>query len=468
MLVLGVLVIRKGIETSPLRPPIAILSIDMFIWNFAMLGYQLTGNQGWRWLDNTFSPFTPALAMHIVLIFVGKAKQYRYPLILAYLGAFSLSIASFSAFFSVSMGNWILSSSQSAAFLILMVPETILMAVLLIAHIRNQCREEERMRARLLLLALFMGAFFGSTEHWDEILPILPLPTLGQLGALLMAVLVSLVVIRMSPSHGRNIRNAGYSVGLALVTLLGLLAMQRWLKTDLMIGLLASIGLFSGLVFAVLDVYAQKMYSKASDARKSVLSQLSAELADEVKSPLATVQCALDYLKEECRRDGTLTDKATFFSLAEEQLRNINHAVDTHRHFLNELKIEIIPIDELFNRVIDEALSDLLTARNLRIVTNIDSSIEHLRVDVFQTYFALEILLRDIISSISPGSLLHIKAFPCLLDTTTDAIGIHLSSNSQSIESSWGLSSMRRVIEAHGGEIRTKFSGVIELLFPAR
>src|SRR5260370_12118150 len=55
-----------GRARSSIALPLALLCVDLFVWNFAGLAWDLTGNRTWRHLDTGASWLTPPLALHIV------------------------------------------------------------------------------------------------------------------------------------------------------------------------------------------------------------------------------------------------------------------------------------------------------------------------------------------------------------------------------------------------------------------
>jgi two-component system sensor histidine kinase HydH len=79
--------------------PIGLWALVAFIWNFATLAYKVSGNINWHYLDITFSPFTPPLALHIILVFVGQARKLRLLLALSYAAFGLLALSSAAAFF---------------------------------------------------------------------------------------------------------------------------------------------------------------------------------------------------------------------------------------------------------------------------------------------------------------------------------------------------------------------------------
>jgi hypothetical protein len=79
-----VLVALRGFG-SPLAMPLFLLSVDLFTWNFAQLAYQRTGEIRWHLLDMIASPLGVVLAFVFMLRFVGRSRQLRWAVRVAYL-----------------------------------------------------------------------------------------------------------------------------------------------------------------------------------------------------------------------------------------------------------------------------------------------------------------------------------------------------------------------------------------------
>ena len=69
---------------SALALPIALMGLVMAMWNFAALGYELTGHPSWRYLDTSVSVFTTPTAVHFFVAFVGRRATMRWAVVLAY------------------------------------------------------------------------------------------------------------------------------------------------------------------------------------------------------------------------------------------------------------------------------------------------------------------------------------------------------------------------------------------------
>lgn len=470
LLALAVIVLRKG--RRPLRLPVALLALDMFAWNFATLAKALVGVEPWRWIDNAFSPLTSPLALHIVLLFVGKLRPWRWALYLAYGGAACLSLVAWAALFSPRAGAWVASSQQSIVSLALLVPGAILMAALLLRYLQRQVREEARMRARLLFAALLLGSIFGSTEFWDDLFP---LPALGQLGALAMALLVALVVLRLrAPAREHAAQAAGYALGLSLLGLTAFLALARWASTNLAAAILVGVTVTVALALATIEVLTKVVRERRRGRRLGMVGQLSTQLAHELKNPLAALHGAVQFIEEECRREGVLQGKEEFFALIGQQVARIDTSIERYRRFTNELRCSPTDLRQLLEGVLELGLADEAERQGVEIDLELEMALQ-LYVDPAQLSQALEDVLRNALSAMPEGGTLRIAAREGMLEAgvpavvleiTDSGVGMDAEQCAQVLEGlhadqlegdhgfALGLGLTRCVVEAHGGELR--------------
>jgi two-component system sensor histidine kinase HydH len=460
LLLLVVLVLVRGRE-GPLRLPVALLALDMFVWNFAMLALALGGGESWRWIDNAASPLTPPLALHVVLVFVGRMERLRWVAIAAYVGGLGLGLVSLAGLASPAAARWVASSGQGVIFLTLMIPEALLMAALLLIHLRRQVREVERMRSRLLLAALGLGALFGSTELWDDFLP---LPALGQLGAMSMALLVSLVVVQLrSPNRDDLARTLGYSLGLTLLSLSGYLAVARWAATNIALALVAGSAITAALFFAAAEVLRKRRGQRWADERRLLLDDLATELAHELRNPLAAIKGANEVIRR-ARPSGDVSQDE-FFSLINEQVERIDAVVERYRHLGAGLREIAVDLEPLLEQIVDQRLAEPLQRAGLRVELTVEP-LPEIVADPLQLGQAVEELVLAAIDNAGPeDALLSIGACVGRLDALTPAIVIEVSGVADGRES-FGLGIARRAVEAHGGELRRGDDRRVQLLVP--
>ena len=119
LLALAVLAAWPGAR-SPLSLPLSLLCLNLFTWNLASVAHEASKNVGWRYLDITSSPLTMPFALHFVVALVGKRRELRRVLALAYAAFALLGLCALLAFFLPALGAFV--SSPAWALTYLMIP----------------------------------------------------------------------------------------------------------------------------------------------------------------------------------------------------------------------------------------------------------------------------------------------------------------------------------------------------------
>ncbi len=208
-----------------MRRPLSALCFTHFAWNMAAMAYRVSGLRDWHFVDVACSAFVPALMLHIALAFVGRRRELRVWLLIAYLACTALSIAGLLAFFSESLAVWTASALWSVMFVAIALPAALLSVRLLWAHARSAGPGQERWRVAAMLLAIALGMLLGLTDVWSDF--VVDLPRVSNLGTLLSTAAVAASTLRLrlldvaysARSVALSVLAALVAVGVALVHL---------------------------------------------------------------------------------------------------------------------------------------------------------------------------------------------------------------------------------------------------------
>src|SRR5688500_17664470 len=66
------------ISKSPLALPLALLCLDLFVFNAGDVTYHLTGARQWVWLDTTAASLLVPFTARFALAFVGKSRSLAW------------------------------------------------------------------------------------------------------------------------------------------------------------------------------------------------------------------------------------------------------------------------------------------------------------------------------------------------------------------------------------------------------
>lgn len=280
---------------SPLALPVALLALDFFGWTFATFMNHRYGGPAWRSIDVFFTTLGPAPALHVVLGFVG-ATRARASLLRATWGLFGAFALVGAASLHAPWGSGVVESpAWAAAFLAAWLPTLVLELWLLVRHLRTSADPTEKARTRVVLSALFLGAAFAATDPVQDVG--VAIPSLTPLGALATAALLAIVAMRLR-LFDRNLGGTTslYAGSVALSAVLVYLVLFQGLRGHLP-------ALAFGVTVATIALGAVVREAAGSLAahrervdRLAVLGRFSAQMAHDLKNPLAALVGAVQVM----------------------------------------------------------------------------------------------------------------------------------------------------------------------------
>ncbi len=467
-LALAILCVLRSAR-SPLAPPLALLCMVMFGWNFATLAYLLSGHPQWRYLDVSISPLTTPVALHFILTFVGQRRPLRWLLLLAYAALGGLSLLSASAFFSQWGREFAGSRTWALTHFVAIAPFLAVAVGLLIRHLRRQSGPEEQMRTRLVFVALFLGAVFASSELWADIG--VPTPRLGNMASLTVSGLLALVALRFRLFDRQLPAPAAvYSLALAAVAVWAYLAVFYYFAVSIAVMVLLTITITFVLVAVTRQSVADIAAQRARTERLAVLGRLSAQMAHDLKNPLAALKGAAQFLQEERAQGRSIDRQEEFLTLIAEEIDRLSRLVEKYRR-LGQLEpaFSQTPINELVRSVL--RLRRLESDSAVELITELAKDIPECRIDADLVATALENLIRNALEAMPEGGQLVVRTELASGATGPHSVVITVSDtgsgmNARQIErafdeffttkpsgSGLGLAFVRRVAEAHGGQV---------------
>jgi signal transduction histidine kinase len=322
-LALGALALLRG-RTSAVAKPLALLCGAMFGFCFASLAAGLTGNDAWRAADSVFTALAPAPVLHLVVVFVGARHAHARAVAAVYV-AFGALAAS-----SVALGRpWAASAGWGYVFLALWAPAAAFTAFLLLRHLVRETEPDEKARTRTILAALVVGGALATVDLVDA--AGFPMPHLAPLGTLLATLLIATAVFRFRLfDRDLSIQGALYAGALALAAVIAYLGAFRLLGGNLAGLVFATVVVTLALGAAVHELATSLATSRARTERLSTLGRFSSQLAHDLKNPLATLRGALQFLDEERKRGRSLDAQHEFVPLMLDQVERLSRIVDDY------------------------------------------------------------------------------------------------------------------------------------------
>lgn len=467
------LVALRRTGASPLALPLALFSANLAAWNFAGAASTLSRTQlwVWDWLDATATPLTAPLGVWFVLTFVGERKRLRV-LHLAtwvYFGTIA-AIGCISPLLSRSFPILPGTSRWPMVMLAGLVPSCGFAVARLIAHLRQTNDADEAARARLLILALPMAAAIGSTEFLRGPLAMIGinLPRLGSMGALFCAVLMSIVAFRMR-LFGRELSTSAlvFASGLTIVGVVAYLVLFRLLGSNVALLAAGTAALTVALLTAARRVAATAALRRERVAQLATLGRLSAQMAHDLKNPLAALKGAIQFLQEEHAQGRPIEPHAGFLDLMLSQADRIERVVDAYRR-LHRIEPDKQPTD--IGALIREtvALQPLSAAATASVEVDIAEGLPLCPLDRDLLARALENLLRNAFEAMPDGGTLTVRA---ALASEPDALVVEVHDTGPGMDArirerafddffttkpagtGLGLPLVKRIATAHGGDV---------------
>lgn len=455
---------------SPLAGPLALLSLDQFTWNAATVGLLLSGDERWRWLGAVAAPLFPAMVLHFVLAFVGRRRALKRWLVAAYVvfsaEAVGVAVSALRSggVVTTGVGFW------SGVLALTVIPLGVGGFWLVGRHLRAAPTPLERLRTRLLLAALLVltASLMGDLMHDMGF----AVPALSQTGSFLFTGAMALLAFRMGLMPERGGVRAGLFA--LLVGLLGaavaLLAFVVWQGNLALLALALGSLTLAGAVVArrvTLAVAAQR----EGLSRFANVGRFSAQMAHDLKNPLAAARGALDFLEEERRQGRSLDAHAAFLSLVGEQLARMTRTIERYRR-LAAVEPDRAPLSlhGLVQRVL--ALQAFAGGPGFEVVVEVSDALPRVEADEDLLGTAIDNLVKNAHEALPDGrGTIRVSAqvdeLPSgeavTLSVTDSGAGMDARARDQAFEpffttkatgTGLGLPWVKQVVEAHGGVVR--------------
>ncbi|MDC0713471.1 ATP-binding protein [Stigmatella sp. ncwal1] len=461
----GLALARVG--KSPLALPLSLLSIALSMWNFANFAFAVSGEEGWRLVNLGATVLAAPCTVHFILSFTGQRRRFGGGLVAAYAVYCALAILAFSALGS----PWLAERATSPAFarlsLALVAPLLAAGWGLLLLHLHRSVRLDERLRTGLVLLGLVLLAALPGTDLMAELG--LSVPRLGTLGTLLGLPVMATVALRFHLfGKDLSIGAALYAVTLAVVGVLAYLIVFRLFAAAQGALIAATTAITLALLAATRRGVSAFVLQRERLKQLATLGRFSAQMAHDLKNPIAALKGAAQFLKEEHTQGHSWEDKGDFLDLLLEQVERLDRVVSTYQR-LGRVEPLTHPLD--LNRLVEEVLGLQAFAGfpHVRLERALARDLPPCEGDHDLLANALENLVRNACEAMPRGGTLTVRTrregpegrsvVLCVEDTGE---GMDARTRERAFDeffttkasgSGLGLAFVRRVVEAHGGEV---------------
>ena len=454
----------ERVGRSVLALPLSVLCIALSTWNFADFALAHSGGPGWRLIATTAALMSAPSALHFILSFVGERRRLAAVMFSAYAVFGVLAATSMAGLGSARLAEVV--SSRGFVLMVLAFTAPLLLGGfgLLTQHLRREVRSTERTRAGLMLTGLALLVTLLGTD----LVAVLgqEVPRLGNLGTLLGLPAIAVVALRLR-LFGQELSNvhAMYALLLALMGVLSYLTVFRLFAAQygaLVVGTVA-------VTLAMLAIMRRGAIAFVAQRERleqmATLGRFSAQMAHDLKNPIAALKGAAQYLKVEHSQGQSWNDKGEFLDLLLEQVERLDRVVSTYQR-LGRVEPLRQPLD--LNQLAASVLSlQAFTGRpEVEIKRELAADLPRCTGDWDLLANAVENLVRNAFEAMQRGGTLTLRT---KLDGTGVAIsvedtgeGMNARTRERAFDdfyttkaagSGLGLAFVRRVVEAHGGEV---------------
>ncbi|MHB1846685.1 MAG: sensor histidine kinase [Deltaproteobacteria bacterium] len=463
VLALAALAARRG-RGSPLRTPLVLLCLDTFTWNFAALADGRTGLLAWHRLDIVSSPLGAPLTLHVLLAFVGRLRERRRALRLAYGGGIALALASPLSAVSRAVAAFDASPGWPLAFLALALPTVGLGLWLLYRHRRESPDLGERERTGWLFATVAIVFALASTELlallWTFV------PRLGGAGTLVGVGCFTLITLRFR-LFDRDLPSsaAAEALGLTALALLADVCAFRFLGGSAALVAVAVLVVTVALYWALRRAMVGYAGRRERLERLATLGTFADQLAHDIQNPLAALRGAVQYLHEEWAQGRAGPGQGEFLDLVVQQTDRLQRVVERYRRIG---RVDPRPEPSALNEIVRGVLAlEPFAAGGVALQMELAEGLPPCPADRDLVGLALENLLRNAVEAMPGGGTLTVRtavAPPNGVLVAVEDTGAGMDARLRERVASGlvttkvngsglGLAFARRVAEAHGGEL---------------
>ncbi|WP_236607309.1 ATP-binding protein [Sandaracinus amylolyticus] len=339
-LALGVLCLVRGAR-SPLAPPLAFLCITLFVYDVLEVARNFTDDPVWDFLDAAAAALVAPPTLYLVAAFVGKRRALRVPLVVATAYFVGLALFCIAAIVVPSLAWFPGSDAWALAMLGGMLPTFGVVPFLLAQHARR-AGPEERARTQLFAVAFVLGVG-GVTSDLAAIAGAIA-PRVAAVGLLLGVLLLGALALRarvIERITGLAIVNA---IALAALAILGHLIVLEWLGDQTTLMVLGAVAVTLALLAALRPLVSTLTEERERTRHLATMGRLSAQMAHDLKNPLAAIKGAAQFLTEERRQGRSIDEQDAFVSLILEQAERLGRVVDEYQR-LGRVEAVLAPVD---------------------------------------------------------------------------------------------------------------------------
>ncbi|MBL8957530.1 MAG: ATP-binding protein [Myxococcaceae bacterium] len=441
-------------NVKPVAWPFALLCLDLFAYNLLQAISDSTSQPTWRWLNAAMASLATAFFYHLVIAFVGRRGALKVPLLAAYTYFSALAGAGLAPFFIE--GNTF-PGGNTWALLILAAELPVLgHTTLLLWRNLAGASSAERSRTRLVMAAGLIAGTAASIEllavagsTWS--------PPIAIWGLLLSALVLGAAALRVLEGITFLTRVNAAAIGLTVVLaeVAVFTAFGDRLALVVAGSLLVVLAALASMRFVVADYTSDRERTLAHAS----LGRLAAQMAHDIKNPLASIRGAAQFLTGERAAGRSVDGQGEFLTLLVEQCDRMAQVID-HYQRIGRAEAVLKPVP--LNAAVGEALKFL--GPHPKDV-HLEDDLPACEADRDLLVIALENVLKNAREA-APDKPVHVQTgraeTSVWVAVRDEGPGMDVRTKERALEgffttkaqgSGLGLAYVRRVVESHRGRL---------------
>lgn len=470
-LAMGALASLRGARNALARP-LALLSIVFFAYDTLEVVRQLADDPLWGWLDRAAASLVAPPTLWLVAAFVGERRRLAVPLWIAAAYFFGLAAVCVLAIVVPAL-RWLPDSDAWAlAMLGGMAPTFGVIPILLVRH-ASRADAEERARTQIFALALLLGV--GGVTSELVAISGADTPRVAAVGIVISVLLLGVLVLRarwLDDVRGLVVVAA---VALASVAVVGHVLLLELVGAGTALSAFGALVLTMSLLASLRPIQIHITEQRDRTLHLATLGRFSAQMAHDVKNPLAAIRGAAQWLAEDSRARSFSDEHRVFVGLILEQADRVGQVVGEYERLGRVAAVPVAVDVRTLVRDVTSAQRAASVAASEREKVTIEARVADetpapLALDPALLQSALENLVknaRDAIAASGRAGRIDVIVEPrdaelsvCVAD---DGPGMDARTRERAFDdffttkasgSGLGLAFVSRVARAHGGRAR--------------
>lgn len=449
-------------KRSALAGPLGRTTAALFAYDALEVLRHLTQREELFYVECAAASLVAPTAAALVIRFLGEWRRLRV-LVIAGASYFSLvALVCFAAVVVPSLREFPGSQTWATVLLAGILPEFGYLFYRLFLHARG-ADAAERTRTQLLVLALVLGVGGASSDLIS--IAGTDTPRLAALGLIASALVLAALSLRYELLERIETLAVLYACSIGAVALLTHLFLLSWLGEQPTLLALLMVAVTLAAVATLRPLLALRSETRARTAYLVTLGRFSAQMAHDVKNPLAAIRGAAQFLREERAQGRSIDEQDAFVELIVEQTERLERVIQDYQRLG---RAEAMRAPAKLRAIVEEvAQAQRAASKKVQIDTDVEPELEA-SIDRDLLLGALENLLRNAREAMPEGGHISVRARrlsprSIAIEVQDDGPGMDVRTREQAFDdffttkatgSGLGLAFVARVAAAHGGAAR--------------